>query len=116
MDVASGAASPSALVKLYIERARYADACEVVAKVLDGSGSRVSNPSARLPEEGSIDFVPYNTIDQLYSIIENARFTSEEAQAKVLMSRTKMEEALERHFERMKISEEGTVSARALLR
>jgi hypothetical protein len=116
MDVASGAASPSALVKLYIERARYAEACEVVAKVLDGSGSRVSSPSARLPEEGSIDFVPYNTIDQLYSIIESARFTSEEAQAKVLMSRTKMEEALERHFERMKISEEGTVSARALSR
>ena len=116
MDVASGAASPSALVKLYIERARYAEACEVVAKVLDDSSSRVSSPSARLPEEGSIDFVPYNTIDQLYSIIENARFTSEEAQAEVLMSRTKMEEALERHFERMKISEEGTVSARALLR
>ena len=114
VDVASGAASPSALVKLYIERARYAEACEVVAKVLDDSGSRVSSPSARLPEEGSIDFVPYNTIDQLYSIIASARFTSEEVKAEVLASRAKMEEALERHFERMRISEEGAVSARAL--
>lgn len=113
-DVASGAASPSALVKIYIERARYAEACEVVAKVLDDSGSRVSSPSARLPEEGSIDFVPYNTIDQLHSIIASARFTSEEVKAKVLASRAKMEEALERHFERMRISEEGAVSARAL--
>lgn len=115
VDVASGAASPSALVKLYIERARYAEACEVVAKVLDDSGSRVSSPSARLPEEGSIDFVPYNTIDQLYSIIASARFTNEEAKAEVLASRARMEEALERHFERMRISEEGAVSARALL-
>jgi len=114
VEVASGAAFPNALVKLYIERARYADACEVIAKVLDDSGSRVSSPSARLPEEGSIDFVPYNTIDQLYSIIESARFTSDEAQKEVLNSRTKMEEALERHFERMRISEEGAVSARAL--
>lgn len=110
----SNAANPTALVKLYMNRGLFAEACNVVANVLEKSGIRAGSSAARMPEEGSIDFVPYATIDQLWNIIDSAESMNEDEKARLLQARANMEAALENHMKRVRIGEEGLKSARAL--
>jgi len=111
----SDAADPTALVKLYMKHGLYAQACKVVARALDKTGKEGSSAARRLPEEGQIDFVPYSTIDQLWNIIESAAPGMQpDEKCGVMQARADMEVALEEHMKRIRISEDGLVSARAL--
>eukprot|EP00985_Skeletonema_marinoi_P033659 scaffold41824_cov219-Skeletonema_marinoi.AAC.8 len=116
----SGVANPSGLVRLLMSHHKYGGACDVVTAILSSQASS-SSPSSRLPEKGSIDYVPYDLIDSLWQIIEvitsNSASKSDETQKKIqkiLQSRTCMERSLAKHFEGLKISEDGLRSARAL--
>ena len=110
---------PSALLSLYTKRGMYLEACRLVTLVLTGinSSDREKNAPFRLPEKGNVDFVPYNKIDLLWNLIqdavENEVLKKNEAD-EVLSARDRMEKALEKHFELLKISEMGLMSARAL--
>lgn len=111
---------PAALLTMYIERGMLFDACGVVTSVLKGFGrtdSRASRAPNRLPENGDIDFVPYQSIDLLWNVIEIAIskgvYNKVELE-EILQSRGQMEEALKKHFEYMKITEMGMRSARLL--
>jgi len=119
-DMDSSVANPTALVRLLMTHHKYGDACDVVTAILSSQASR-SNPSNRLPEKGSIDYVPYDLIDNLWHVIEviasNSAFESDENQKKIqmlLQSRTCMERSLAQHFAALKLSEDGLRSARAL--
>ena len=115
---------PSALVTLYTKQGMYAEACDVVTKILSGinrheAGSelRENQAASRLPERGDVDYVPYKKIDILWHLIDmvqkrNAGKKSE--LDRIVSSRNKMEVALEKHFTMMKVSELGMRSARAL--
>ena len=114
---------PSGLVSLYMKRGLYSKACIIVSALLtgtlDGNGdkSREMRAPARLPEKGDIDFVPYAKIDTLWGLIDHVLSkpaTSVSEKKKLEESRKEMEAALEKHFELMKISEQGMQSARAL--
>jgi hypothetical protein len=113
---------PSALVSLYTKRGMFAEACDVVTATLSGledqeTGSRESRASSRLPEKGDIDFVPYQTIDVLWNLIDlvlTRGKVGKDEENHIRQSRDKMESALEKHFALMKISEVGMRSARAL--
>lgn len=116
----SSIADPSALVRLLMSHHKYEESCEVVTTILSSQASSTS-PSSRLPEKGSIDYVPYDLIDRLWQIIENiassSASASEKTQKKIqllLKSRTCMEKSLTKHFERLKLSEDGLRSARTL--
>lgn len=106
---------PSALLNLYTTRGMYQPAFASIAAVL--SSQDESAAPSRLPEKGSIDYVPYDKIDILWNLSEIALtrgdFDAEEKQ-RLLESRGLMEHSLERHFDLLKISEEGQTSARAL--
>ena len=110
---------PSSLVGLYMKRGMFSKACDIVSTVLSGNGaqSREARAPARLPEKGDIDFVPYEQIDTLWSLVDgtisNPTVDAFEKR-KLEESRKTMERALEKHFELMKISEQGMRSARAL--
>jgi hypothetical protein len=79
--------------------------------------SRESRAPARLPEKGEIDFVPYDKIDVLWTLIDRAcsnHLIGSKEKKTLQESRDAMENALEKHFELMGISELGSRSARAL--
>ena len=50
-------ADPAGLMRLYIKHHQYGSACGVVTSIL--SKTTTSEESSRLPEKGSVDFVPY---------------------------------------------------------
>ena len=109
--------NPTALLNLYIKYGMYIDGCELVTSILlgDENARRQAAPS-RLPERGSIDFVPYEKIDILWNTIESClrHLQERDAKSKLLRSRSAMEYALHKHFQLMKVSEQGMLSARAL--
>ena len=117
----AGFPDPAGLMRLYIKHHQYGEACDVVTTLL--SKQRALH-SYRLPEKGSIDYVPYDLIDMLWNVIEsiiasNSSTPSEDLRAQVqllLKKRKCMEQALESHFESLKTSEEGLISARRLSR
>jgi hypothetical protein len=110
---------PSALLTLYTKWGMYHEAFAASASLLAGSDgtSREGKASSRLPEKGNIDYVPYNKIDILWNLSEIALargdFDDVDVQ-RLLDSRERLEESLEKHFTSLKISEEGQRSARAL--
>jgi len=123
----NGIADPAGLMRLFIKHDQYGEACEVVVSILSKQTSNSKNaPSSRLPEKGSIDYVPYDLIDMLWNMIESIIASSTTAaysisyedvksQIKSLIKkRSRMENALEKHFESLRISEEGLKSARRL--
>jgi len=120
-DITSSVANPSALVRLLMTHHKYGDACDVVTAILLSSRASRLNPSNRLPEKGSIDYVPYDLIDNLWHVIEviasNSASESDEKQKKIqilLQRRTCMEKSLSQHFAALKLSEDGLRSARTL--
>ena len=118
------AANPAGLVRLFMRHGLYVPACDVVSSILRGDnlGSLYASVKqntvlSRLPECGGIDFVPYDTIDMLWNLIEAALASpdrSESKRAKLLAARSKMELALEGHFKIMKVREMGLSSTRIL--
>jgi hypothetical protein len=123
-DVSEYNGDPTGLLGLYIKQGMYVKACDIVSwiltgTVLDGDGlrSRESRAPARLPEKGEIDFVPYDKIDLLWTLIDRAcsnPLIASTEKKKLQESRNAMENALEKHFDLMVISELGSRSARAL--
>jgi len=110
----STVADPAGLARVYIKRGLYVEACDVMSFTLSRQG--LNAVSSRLPEKGNIDYVPYQTIDMIWNIIDAAasRMKPEDRKC-ALDARTRMENALNRHFESTRISEEGLQSARALV-
>ena len=114
-------ANASALCTLYMHHGRYVAACNLVTRVLTGgddeANARKGLSVSRVPEQGNIDFVPYNKIDLLWDLVERALrqgSIDESTKSQLRVSRMKMEDALKLHFSLLKISEEGLRSARAL--
>ena len=114
-------ADPPGLVRLLMSHHKYGDACDVVTAVLSASQASRQSSSNRLPEKGSIDFVPYELIDELWQSIEmiasNKSSYSDDDQKKIqmlLQSRDSMELSLSEHFQSLKTSEDGLQSARTL--
>jgi hypothetical protein len=108
--------NPSALLKLYTHRGMFADACDVVTVIL-GDNDRATQAASRLPEKGNIDCVPYNSIDLLWNLIEIACSKGAydyEEESRILEARQDMEQALQKHYECMQVSEMGMRSARML--
>lgn len=107
---------PSILLNLYIRYGLYTDACRVVCYVLNGRDEAFA--ISRLPEKGYIDFVPYSKIDQLWNVIEEkltlVHNFNREQKVELQSSRSEMESALAKHFQLLKLSEEGMISARAM--
>ena len=100
---------------------RYVAARNLVTRVLTGgddeANARKGLSVSRVPEQGNIDFVPYNKIDSLWDLVECALrqgSIDESTKSQLRVSRMKMEDALKLHFSLLKISEEGLRSARAL--
>jgi hypothetical protein len=122
----AGIPDPAGLMRLYIKHHQYGEACDVVTSLLSKQRTFHSSitSSSRLPEKGSIDYVPYDLIDMLWNMIEsiissNSSTPSEDIRAQIqllLKKRNCMEQALETHFESLKTSEEGLISARRLSR
>lgn len=109
------AADPAGLIRVFMEFGRLEDACDIVVAVLLSKNHEAS--SNRLPEKGNIDYVPYDLIDTLWNTIEAVASSDMETSdgiAMLLKKRSHMENALKRHFESLKISEEGLQSARVL--
>ena len=113
---------PSAVLSLYMRRGLYTSACRVVSAILmghgDGTQARENRAPARLPEKGDIDFVPYDKIDVLWCLVEEAlNYVRVDQTTKRMLqeARDTMETAIEKHFGLMKISDLGSRSARALL-
>ncbi len=114
---AKNGGNPAALLNLYIKSGLYIEACDLVIIILLGDECERQNAAtSRLPERGNIDFVPYETIDNLWNLIETCLEStlSSIQMGKLLKSRDAMESALERHFKLMQVSEQGMLSARAL--
>jgi len=116
-------ADPSTLLRLYMRRGLYASACNVVTEALksyDGFDGRRSVAMKKIPEKGHIDFIPYPLIDMLDELIditikdESGMELNETSKTSILEARNSMVEALEFHFQMIKISEMGVQSARAL--
>lgn len=109
----------SALLTLYMKRGMFVEACNLVTLTLTDhhSGLREAGAASRLPEKGDIDYVPYQTIDLLWNLIEvvlsKQRFSLVKSK-QVRDCRDQMEFALEKHFALLNISEMGLKSARAL--
>lgn len=112
------AADPAALLRSYVKRGLYASACDLATNVLRGNGNRRTTALGRLPEKGDVDIVPYHTIDLLYQLVQEAVDNNDNRDAAerrtMLAARDRMERALEHHFEMIKMSEMGVLSARAL--
>eukprot|EP01082_Thalassiosira_pseudonana_P014250 g12920.t1 g12920 contig7:458423-464320(-) len=114
-------ADPAGLVRLLMKYHKYEEACRVVISILSKQRTMLSKTSSRLPEKGSIDFVPYDLIDMLWNVIQkivarppsNSKDTKDQIES-LLATRGRMEKALMEHFELLKISEEGLKSARVL--
>ena len=64
----AGFPDPAGLMRLYIKHHQYGEACDVVTTLL--SKQRALH-SYRLPEKGSMDYVPYGLIDMLWNMIES---------------------------------------------
>jgi hypothetical protein len=116
-----GIADPAGLMRLYIKYHQYGEACNVVTKLLSRQRTTLA-ASCRLPEKGSIDYVPYDLIDMLWDMIESI-ITSHSctpsdgvhAQVQMLLKKRQcMDQALTSHFESLKISEDGLSSARVI--
>jgi hypothetical protein len=116
-----GIADPAGLMRLYIKYHQYGEACNVVTTLLSRQRTTLA-ASCRLPEKGSIDYVPYDLIDMLWDMIESI-ITSHSckpsdgvhAQVQMLLKKRQcMEQALKSHFESLKISEDGLSSARVI--
>lgn len=116
-----GIADPAGLMRLYIKYHQYGEACNVVTTLLSRQRSTLA-ASCRLPEKGSIDYVPYDLIDMLWDMIESI-ITSHSCtpsdgvhvQVQMLIKKREcMEQALKSHFESLKISEDGLSSARVI--
>jgi len=117
-------ADPAGLMRLYIKHHQYGEACDVVTSILTKQQNMPNSTrsSSRLPEKGSIDWIPYNLIDMLWNVIESIVSTHPSNSSKDVTSQVNslikmrggMEKALEKHFEMLKMSEEGLRSARAL--
>jgi len=123
-DGGGSGANPTALLRLYTEHGLYTQACELVTLGLigeDGGDSIRVRALRRLPEKGDIDYIPYPQIDYLWSMIEKVSnvYDGEEndndatTKDELLLTRAKMEKALQFHFEMVALSEQGRRSARA---
>ena len=66
---------PAGLMRLYIKHNQYGEACDVVTSILSKQASS-TNASTRLPEKGSIDYVPYDLIDMLWNMIDSVIATN----------------------------------------
>jgi hypothetical protein len=111
---------PAKLLRLYIERGMFLNACNVIISVLQRDCSEIellTRATSRLPEKGNIDFIPYRTIDVLWNLIELAvtkgSYEGKE-KSKILKARDDMESALSKHFELLNTSEAGIRSARLM--
>ncbi len=123
----SGIADPAGLMRVLIRHRQYGEACDVMSSILSKRGDILSclcesGASSRLPEEGRIDFIPYDLIDMLWDMIESI-IASHSASSppdvrsqvqSLIERRNRMERTLEMHFESLKSNEEGLVSARRL--
>ena len=106
---------PSALVTVYTDACQFKDACRIVCAVLDRS--QHTKATARLPEKGDIDFVPYNKLDLLFELMEQVLSRGQvnrKERAELEHWRDKMTDAIVRHFNLLKVSALGLDSARAL--
>merc|ERR1712151_759786 len=66
-----GSGNPSILVNIFMKRGLYVRASEIVCSILLRNLMKRENAApSRLPENGSIDFVPYSLIDSLWSMID----------------------------------------------
>jgi len=110
--------NPTALMKLYLERGLLLPAVEVVVTLLtgksDGGLKKRKAATRRIPEKGSIDFIPYAYIDLLYRLIQKAEETETKEVCELASGRRKLEEALQFHFNHLCVSEEAMQSARLL--
>ena len=114
---ATNGGNPTALLNLYIRNGLYVEACNVISDILrGGEGGRENAATSRLPERGNIDFVPYEAIDNLWNLIESycQGSANPDQKARILNARFIMQNAIEKHFKLMQISEQGLLSARAL--
>jgi len=120
-------ADPAGLMRLFIKHHQYGEACDVVVSLLSKRQKSHSQnaPSTRLPEKGNIDYVPYDLIDMLWNMIDSiinspaasSSRASDDAKSQIkslTVKRTRMENAIEKHLESLRISEEGLKSARRL--
>lgn len=107
---------PTALLNLYMKYGLFVDACELISEVLTDN-ARIKSSTARLPENGDIDFIPYETIDRLWNSMNtymNLPSTGSIEKNGVRDAMVLLENALKKHFELMQISETGILSARTL--
>jgi len=112
----STGSNPASLLHLLIDHGLYVQACETIHSVFQcHHESRKNEAVSRFPEKGHCDFVPYNLIDVLFTLIEeDIKVCSTNRKVLLLSARDRMQEVLQRHFNLMKVSEVGMLSARAL--
>ena len=107
---------PTALLNLYMKYGLFVDACELISEILTDN-ARIKSSTARLPENGDIDFVPYETIDRLWNSMNtymNLSSTGDVEKLSVSNALVLLENSLKKHFELMQISDAGMLSARTL--
>ena len=116
----------SGLLRLYMEWGLYLDALKLVRDCLSCGGkmeSRRARVLKEVPEKGGIEYVPYNTIDVLFELVEETLSgglggsnMQEKDRNELNKAKEDTAKVLREHFEVVKLGEEGLVSARALAR
>jgi hypothetical protein len=108
---------PEVLLSVYMSCGLLKEACRVVTAVFDMGNSRVNLVPRRLPENGEIDYIPFDKIDFLwYFVDEKLRKSSlnRDDRCGLEAARTDMKKSIEKYFELSTISDMGQKSARVL--
>jgi hypothetical protein len=110
-------ADPAGLLRLYMKIGDFVSALKLVGEVLTcGGNMKAREESSRLaPEMGGIHFVPYNTIDVLFELVDERIATKGAGSRELQEARKFCEGALKEHFKCMFDAEEGK-QARSMLK
>ena len=114
------------LLRLYMEWGLYVEALVLVRDCLSSGQDFEARKNKALttpPEKGGVDFVPYNTIDVLFELVDETlggglggADLSQESAETLQKARDDAEAAIRQHFKVLKLGEEALSSARALSR
>jgi RNA binding exosome subunit len=109
--------NPTVLLTVYIKRGMVKDACRVVTRIFnDFNSNRGHLAASRLPESGEIDYIPFDKIKLLWSLVDIrlGKVHLLTARRELESARMEMKASLDEYFRLSKITEMGQQSARSL--
>ena len=121
-----GDENATGLLRLYMEWGLYVEALVLIRDCLSSGQDFEARKNKALtipPEKGGIDYVPYNTIDVLFELVDETLDgglgggeLSQGSKMALKKARDDAENALREHFKVLKLGEDALSSSRALAR